>query len=382
MEAMPERVGPQLLSELACAALHEAMTSSTAPLLLALLLAFVARGHADLYGNPTPPAEPPSRVAGKIFPPDQFICNSPSSVCFGANITCPDQCPAFRPANPNEKACFIDCNNPTCEAVCGTRKPDCNLPGSGCKDPRFVGGDGIVFYFRGKANQHFTLVSDAGFQINARFIGLRPAGRRHDYTWIQSLGILFGKHTVTVSATPAVAWDRSADHLSFTFDGESFDLGIGHLSSWSSPAAGDLHVERTASVNSVIVVLPGSFEIRATVVPVTEEDDRIHKYNVPADDCFAHLDVQFKFFGLSERVEGVLGQTYQPNFQNPVKRGVPMPIMSGEDRYFTSSLLATDCKRCIFSPEVPVAPQVIDASAASFDCTSKMSRGYGIVCRR
>lgn len=93
-----------------------------APLLLALLLAFVARGHADLYGNPTPPAQPPSRVAGKKFPPDEFICNSPNSDCFGANITCPDQCPSFRPANPNEKACFIDCNNPTCEAVCGSKR--------------------------------------------------------------------------------------------------------------------------------------------------------------------------------------------------------------------------------------------------------------------
>ncbi|KAG6470286.1 uncharacterized protein LOC122031408 [Zingiber officinale] len=298
--------------------------------------------------TPTPAAEPPSRVAGRNHPSDSFICNDPRSSCFGRNLTCPPQCPAFRPANPNEKACFVDCSNPTCEAVCGSRRPNCNGVGAACRDPRFVGGDGIVFYFRGRANQHFALVSDAGFQINARFIGLRPAGRRHDYTWVQSLGILFGRDSLTVVATPAASWDASADHLSFAFDGERFDLALGHLSSWS---AGDLFVERTTTVNSVAVALPGAFEMRATAVPVTEEDDRVHHYGVPAGDCFVHLDVQFKFAGLTERVEGVLGQTYQPNYRNPVKLGVAMPIMSGEERYFLPSLLATNCNSCIFSPE-------------------------------
>lgn len=33
---------------------------------------------------------------------------------------------------------FLDC------------KPNCNAPGSGCYDPRFIGGDGRVFYFHGK----------------------------------------------------------------------------------------------------------------------------------------------------------------------------------------------------------------------------------------
>ncbi|WOK94835.1 hypothetical protein Cni_G03540 [Canna indica] len=370
------------------------MSGQRAPLLLALLLASMALSRAEdpylSFPPPipsTPEAPPPSEVAGKVFPPQVFVCNDPATRCYDQNITCPAQCPEFVPANPNEPACFVDCDNPKCEGVCGKRKTNCNDPGAACKDPRFVGGDGIVFYFRGRANQHFTLVSDVGFQINSRFIGLRPAGRRHDYTWVQSLGILFGRRALTVSATPAAAWDAAADHLAFTFDGEPFDLDIGHRSSWSAPAAGDLVVERTASVNSVTVTLPGAFEIRATVVPVTREDDRIHKYGVPAGDCFAHLDVQFKFSGLSDRVEGVLGQTYRPGFQNPVKRGVAMPIMSGEEKYFVSSLLATNCMKCVFSQAEPAAAiEMVDASAsasaAAMDCTSKLSSGYGVVCRR
>ncbi|CAB4307989.1 unnamed protein product [Prunus armeniaca] len=47
--------------------------------------------------------------------------------------------------------------------------PNCNSPGSACYDPRFIGGDGIVFYFHGKNNQQFSLVSDRNLQINGRF---------------------------------------------------------------------------------------------------------------------------------------------------------------------------------------------------------------------
>ncbi|KAG1361239.1 hypothetical protein COCNU_09G007020 [Cocos nucifera] len=239
-----------------------------------------------------------------------------------------------------------------------------------------------MFYFHGKTNEHFTLVSDPNLQINARFIGLRPARRTRDFTWIQALGIRFGPHSFTLAATRASSWDPRADHLFFSFNGKPIDLDVGHLSSWSSPST-NLHVERTATVNSVTVTLPRVFEIMTTVVPVTQEDRKIHKYGIPDDDCFAHLEVQFRFFRLSEKVEEVLGQTYRPDFQNPVKRGVLMPIMGGEDRYFTSSLLSANCKSCIFSPEENVAAlEDVVIAAAALDCTRKMTSGHGVVCRR
>ncbi|NHW78243.1 hypothetical protein, partial [Escherichia coli] len=89
----------------------------------------------------------------------------------------------------------------------------------------------------------------------------------------------------------------------------------------------NLQVQRTSSKNSVLVTLPEIAEISINVVPVTKQDDRIHNYQIPVDDCYAHLEVQFRFYGLSSKVEGVLGRTYQPDFKNPAKPGVAMPVV-------------------------------------------------------
>ncbi|MFS7987748.1 hypothetical protein Hanom_Chr11g01026571 [Helianthus anomalus] len=113
------------------------------------------------------------------------------------------------------------------------RKPNCNGPGAACYDPRFIGGDGIVFYFHGKSNEHFTLISDSDLQINARFIGLRPKGRTRDYTWIQALGIKFGYHNFTLEATKAEKWDDNVDHLKLTHDGTELYILEGDSFEWS-----------------------------------------------------------------------------------------------------------------------------------------------------
>lgn len=267
------------------------------------------------------------------------------------------------------------------------RKPNCSGPGSACLDPRFIGGDGIVFYFHGKRNEYFSLVSDPNLQINARFIGLRPAGRPRDYTWIQALGMLFDNYSFSLEATPAATWDEQFDHLRFSYNGQELLLPEGHLSSWQSQE-NNLRVERTSSKNSVTVTIPEVAEIAVNVVPVTKEDDRIHNYQIPSDDCFAHLEVQFRFYGLSSKVEGVLGRTYQPDFVNPAKPGVAMPIVGGEDKYRTTSLLFADCSSCIFSPNEAKAEDNLehkDSMAmeyATLDCTNGASSGNGIVCRK
>ncbi|XP_020080037.1 uncharacterized protein LOC109703724 [Ananas comosus] len=352
------------------------MSKQRVALLGALLLAVVSNSYADLYGNPSPP--PPSRVSGREFPPDNSTGDD-GTRCAGIFLTCPSECPSQKPGNPNDKACVVDCNNPKCEPSCTSRTPNCDNKGSGCKDPRFVGADGAVFYFHGHAGRHFALVSDPNLQINARFVGFRPAGRRRDFTWIQSLGIRFGAHAFTVAAVTAPSWDPRADHLSLTFDGAPINLDPGHLSSWT---ADGLRVERSGTVNTLFVTLPNVFEISATVTPVTKEDDRIHRYGIPEGDCFAHLDVQFKIFKLSERVEGVLGQTYRPDFYSPVKQGVPMPVMGGEDRYETSALLSANCRSCVFAPEVAAVTEAIEVNPTVVDCTSNGRSGYAVVCRR
>lgn len=248
-------------------------------------------------------------------------------------------------------------------------------------DPRFIGGDGIVFYFHGKSKQHFSLVSDPNLQINAHFIGLRPSGRTRDYTWIQALGILFDSHALSLEATPAASWDEQVEHLKFSYDRQQLNVPKGYSSSWTS-ANENLKIERTESRNSVIVTIQEIAEISVTVVPVTKEDDRIHNYQIPPNDCFAHLEVQFRFFELSPKVEGVLGRTYQPDFKNPAKPGVAMPVVGGEDRYRTSSLLSADCKSCLFSPVVGLN-QDLDSmkDLGILDCRGSTIIGQGIVCK-
>ncbi|CAN1201100.1 hypothetical protein LINPERHAP2_LOCUS45378 [Linum perenne] len=306
---------------------------------------------ADPYDNPTSPSPPPSAVAGKEFP-QSVACNDPSTKCFGKEIACPSQCPSFKPSDPSSKACSID-------------------------------WDGIIFYFHGKSNEHFTLVSDQHFQINAGFIGRRPEGRKRDNTWIQSLGLMFGSHTFAFGAKKVANWDDTVDQFHFSYDGNLINIAPGHLSTWTGPDS-QLIIERTADTNVIIVTLPDVVEMSARVVPITEDDDRVHNYQVRyGEDCFAHLEMQFRFFDLSEAVEGVLGQTYRPEFESPVKRGVAMPVMGGENKYLTSSLVSADCRFCIFSPEkAPGKALELKEVNNAVECSSRISGGRGVACRR
>lgn len=279
---------------------------------------------------------------------ETVTCFDRKSKCFLKRIQCPKECPSTSPANPKYKACYLDCSSPICKAQCRNRKPNCNGRGAACLDPRFVGGDDIVFYFHGKRNEHFTLVSDHNLQINARFIGLRPMGRTRDYTWIQALGILFNSHMFSVETIKSTKWDDEVDHLMFTYKGENLVLHEGYPTIWESQES-DIKIERTSEKNSVLITLKEVAEISINVVPVTKEDDQIHNYHIPKDDCFAHLEVQFRFNGLSSQVEGLLGRTYQPDFKNPAKQGVAMPVVGGEDKYKTESLFSSECNSCIYS---------------------------------
>ncbi|KAL3503263.1 hypothetical protein ACH5RR_037712 [Cinchona calisaya] len=313
---------------------------------------------------------------------DSITCYNSNSPCFLRWVNCPGQCSSQATSGTSNKVCYLDCNKPTCKPECKSKKPNCNGPGAACLDPRFIGGDGIVFYFHGKSNEHFSLVSDINLQINARFIGLRPAGRSRDYTWIQALGLLFDSHSFSVEATKATAWDAEVDHLKLSYDGMELEVLEGNPSVWQS-TDNAIKVERSSSKNSALITLPEVAEISVNVVPVTKEDDRIHNYHIPSDDCFAHLEVQFRFFGLSSKVEGVLGRTYQPDFVNPAKPGVAMPVVGGEHKYRTTSLLSADCNACMFSPaEVLNREDSQVMNYGTLDCTGGSSSGYGIVCRK
>ncbi|CAI9088572.1 OLC1v1022929C1 [Oldenlandia corymbosa var. corymbosa] len=308
---------------------------------------------------------------------DTVTCFNHGSPCFLQYAACPQECPS-RTSPTNGKICSINCDSPLCSAECKTQIPNCNGKGAACQDPRFIGGDGRVFYFHGERNGHFTLVSDPNLQINARFIGLRPAGRPRDYTWIQALGVLFDSHSFSVEAIKSATWNDEEEHLKFSYDGMELEVAEDFPYEWVS--AGSLIRIHRASKASATITIPEFAEISVNVIPVTKEDDRIHNYGIPSDDCFAHLEAQFRFFGLNPKVEGVLGKTYRPDFVNPAKPGVAMPVVGGEDKYRTASLLSPDCKYCVFSPLKTLVEEDSPSTAyGTLDCTSG---GNGIVCRK
>ncbi|KOM50696.1 hypothetical protein LR48_Vigan08g152300 [Vigna angularis] len=280
-----------------------------------------------------------------------------NTTCEFKTIVCPTECAKRKPKkNKKSKACFIDCSSSKCEATCKVRKANCDGYGSLCYDPRFVGGDGVMFYFHGAKGGNFAIVSDDEFQINAHFIGTRPQGRTRDYTWVQALAVMFDSHTLLIAANRVSHWDDTVDSLTIKWDGELVNVPIDGEAEWRANGnEREVVVERTDETNTVRVMVSGLVEMDISVKPIGEKENKVHNYQLPQDDSFAHLETQFRFKKSTDHFEGVLGQTYRPGYVSPVKRGVPMPMMGGENKYETPSLFSTSCKRCMFQRPSEIA---------------------------
>jgi len=204
---------------------------------------------------------------------------------------------------------------------------------------------------------------------------------KRDFTWVQSIVILFDNHQLFLGAKKTSTWDDSVDRIALSFDGEPITLHESEGAKWESSGVSFV---RETSTNNIIVEVEGRFKITAKVVPITEEDSRIHNYGITKDDCFAHLDLGFKFSSLSNEVSGILGQTYKPNYVSRVNIGAKMPIMGGGKEYETTSLFSPDCSVTRFVGNVGSnndIAMVEDLMLPSTSCTSGVD-GEGVVCRR
>ena len=256
----------------------------------------------------------------------------------------------------------------------------CDKPGAVCQDPRFIGGDRITFYFHGKKDNNFCLVSDNNLHINAHFIGRRNENMKRDFTWVQSIVILFDNHQLFLGAKKTSTWDDYVDRLALSFDDESITLQESECAKWESSS---VSIVRETSTNKIIVEVEGNFRITAKIVPITEEDSTIHNYGITKNDCFAHLDLSFKLLSLSNEVSGVLGQTYKPNYVSRVNIGAKMPIMGGAKEYETSSLFSPYCSaRFIGNNGLNKDIGTMENLALPIlSCTSGID-GEGVVCKR
>ncbi|KAK9755942.1 hypothetical protein RND81_01G061100 [Saponaria officinalis] len=315
------------------------------------------------YPPHSPPAVTPSPPASAVNPKHARCKNKNYPDCYFRQFTCPEGC---------ADSCQVDCV--TCRPVC-----DCNKPGAVCQDPRFVGADGLTFYFHGIKDQDFCLVSDPNLHINAHFIGKRNANMGRDFTWVQSLGILFNTHKLYIGARKTATWNDALDRLTLSFDGQPIELHESEGATWESSNDNDgLRVTRSKATNAVEIVLKNKFKIKAVVVPITEKDSMIHKYGITQEDCFAHLDLSFKFYSLSGEVNGVLGQTYASNYVSRVKVGNGMSVLGGEREFHSSSLFATDCAVARFNGNEGSSEEI---DFADLNCASGIS-GRGVVCKR
>ena len=144
-------------------------------------------------------------------------------------------------------------------------------------------------------------------------------------------------------------------------------------------------ITRAANTNYVRVEVEGSVRITAKVVPITEEDSTIHNYGITNEDCFAHLDLGFKFMSLSDQVSGVLGQTYRPDYVSRVNINAKMPVLGGNREFKTTSLLAPDCLVSRFVGKNGNGVSINTSEGAlelpGMKCASGID-GQGVVCKR
>ncbi|KAG9441607.1 hypothetical protein H6P81_017461 [Aristolochia fimbriata] len=281
--------------------------------------------------------------------------------CYGIPHNCPPGCP---------RLCEVDCR--ICKPYC-----PCDRPGAVCQDPRFIGGDGVLFYFHGKKDRNFCLVSDSNIHVNGHFIGKRSKKGR-DFTWVQAIGILFGSHRLYLGAKEVGKWDDSSDNLLIQLNGNYISIAARAGETWWSPEVG-LRIRRTSDSNVVVIEARELFNIAARVVPITEEDSRVHGYDIAHDNCFAHLELNFKFNLFSAKVNGVLGQTYSHGYRSRVKMAAAMPIMGGAKKFASSHIFATDCSVSNFGSK---AAEVDGGKPLSIVCNGGGTSGQGIVCKR
>ncbi|CAN6438776.1 unnamed protein product [Victoria cruziana] len=204
---------------------------------------------------------------------------------------------------------------------------------------------------------------------------------KRDFTWVQSIGVLFGNHRLFLGAKKVARWDDAVDQLAIAFDGELIFLPTTENAKWTAPESSLTITRSGSSTNEAAVEAPDNFKITARVVPISNEESRIHGYGITDDDCFAHLDLRFRFHSLTGGVNGVLGQTYADNYMSRANIGLKMPVLGGDQEFLSSGLFTTDCMAARFKG---IEAKSLDGTmdhVEDLQCKTGFN-GRGMICRK
>lgn len=204
---------------------------------------------------------------------------------------------------------------------------------------------------------------------------------KRDFTWVQSIGILFDSHKLLISAKKTLTWSDTNDRLSLSIDRDPIYIPTKEGSQWESYSVPSLRIVRIKDTNGVTAEVAGMFKVTANVVPITPEESRVHGYNVTdGENCFAHLELGFKFFNLSDMVDGVLGQTYRKDYVSKAKLGASMAVLGGAEKFSSSNIFATDCLASKFGKAIDGGNE--GQEHPNLQCSSEMGKGIGVGCRK
>ncbi|GJP57030.1 hypothetical protein CLOM_g16069 [Closterium sp. NIES-68] len=234
-------------------------------------------------------------------------------------------------------------------------------------DPHFTGADGSHFDFSGKPNRNYALVSDPHFQMNGFFGGRysRWNGDVKALTWIRSVGIMAGHHTVVLEARRGGDAEYGSGYLArvvadgaaveVTVPGTTVQLWDGATLRWEAARS----VSGTDLVDVYDVKIEGVATIRLTLRP------EVKNLRTPTDAA-VHFGLDVLSSSFSHAVHGVLGQTFRPDFQGRLAKQqlqwsdlLQVMVVPGDnaegfidgrmDDYEVADLLKADCKLCRFT---------------------------------